>query len=157
MDLIGKTTINPFLFYSGKILGYITWIVLFLLIVKINVLELNSFRFNTYLSYITLIIGLIYIVFSIINLGRSTRLGIPSEDTIFKKKGLYKYSRNPMYVGFNLWTISAMVYTLNIWIILMGLYSILIYHLIILGEERFMEGRFGYDYMSYKTKVRRYL
>jgi protein-S-isoprenylcysteine O-methyltransferase Ste14 len=147
MDLIGKTTINPFLFYSGKILGYITWIVLFLLIVKINVLELNSFRFNTYLSYITLII----------NLGRSTRLGIPSEDTIFKKKGLYKYSRNPMYVGFNLWTISAMVYTLNIWIILMGLYSILIYHLIILGEERFMEGRFGYDYMSYKTKVRRYL
>jgi protein-S-isoprenylcysteine O-methyltransferase Ste14 len=62
-----------------------------------------------------------------------------------------------MYVGFNLWTISAMVYTLNIWIILMGLYSILIYHLIILGEERFMEGRFGYDYMSYKTKVRRYL
>ncbi len=27
MDLIGKTTINPVLFYTGKISGYITWII----------------------------------------------------------------------------------------------------------------------------------
>ena len=157
MDLIGKTTINPFLFYSGKILGYITWIVLFLSIMKINVLELNSYGFNTYFSYVTLFPGLIFIVFSIINLGRSTRLGLPSEDTTFKKNGLYKFSRNPMYLGFNLWTISSMVYTLNIWIILVGIYSIVIYHLIILGEEKFLEDRFGFEYKNYKTKVRRYL
>jgi len=71
MDLIGKTTINPFLFYSGKILGYLTWIILFLSIAKINVLELNTCRFNTYISYITINVGLIFIVFSIINLAET--------------------------------------------------------------------------------------
>jgi protein-S-isoprenylcysteine O-methyltransferase Ste14 len=157
MDLIGKTTINPFLFYSGKILGYTTWIILLLSMLEINVLESNSCKFNTYFSYLALIVGLIFIVFSIINLGRSTRLGLPSEETAFKKSGLYKFSRNPMYLGFNLLTISSMVYTLNLWIILMGLYSMVIYHLIILGEEKFLEGRFSFEYKSYKTKVRRYL
>jgi len=39
----------------------------------------------------------------------------------------------------------------------MGLYSMVIYHFIILGEERFLEGRFGFNYLSYKTRVRRYL
>jgi protein-S-isoprenylcysteine O-methyltransferase Ste14 len=157
MDLVGKTTINPFLFYSGKILGYITWIILLLSIMEINVLESFSYGFNTYFSYLTLIAGLIFIIFSIISLGRSTRLGLPLEETVFKKSGLYKFSRNPMYVGFNLWTISSMVYTLNIGIILIGIYSMAIYHLIILGEEKFLEKRFGSEYKNYKTNVRRYL
>jgi len=30
MELIGKSTINPLVFYTGKISGYITWIVLIL-------------------------------------------------------------------------------------------------------------------------------
>jgi len=30
MDIIGKPTIKPFLFYTGKISGYITWLILIL-------------------------------------------------------------------------------------------------------------------------------
>ena len=62
-----------------------------------------------------------------------------------------------MYLGFNLLTISAMIYTMNIWIIIIGIYSIIIYHLIIIGEERFLKNRFGQEYISYRNKIRRYL
>jgi len=157
MELIGKTTINPFLFYSGKISGYITWIVLILFLLDINLTNRISNRYNDYLSYTLLIIGLFFIVFSMVTLGRSTRLGLPSEDTILKTNGLYKISRNPIYVGFNLLTISSMMYSLNIVIILAGIYSIIVYHLIIIGEEKFLAHRFGHDYMNYKKRVRRYL
>ena len=157
MDLIGKATINPILFYSGKISGYITWIILFLLIFKIYLIDSNSFVYNEYISYVILLTGLILIVFSMINLGRSTRLGLPSENTVFKTNGLYKMSRNPMYLGFNLMTISSMIYSLNIWIIILGIYSIIVYHQIILGEEKFLEDRFGIEYSNYKKKTRRYL
>jgi protein-S-isoprenylcysteine O-methyltransferase Ste14 len=157
MNLIGKATINPILFYSGKISGYITWIIYLLLIFKIDLIERGTYIYNDYISYIILIIGLFFSILSIINLGSSTRLGLPSEDTVLKTNGLYKLSRNPMYLGFNLVTISSMIYTLNVLIILLGIYSILVYHLIILGEEKFMQTRFGEKYIDYKRKTGRYL
>jgi protein-S-isoprenylcysteine O-methyltransferase Ste14 len=89
-------------------------------------------------------------------LGKSTRLGLPSDDTQLKTNGLYKYSRNPMYVGFNLITIASIIYTLHWIIIILGVYSLIIYHLIIKGEEKFMMKRFGEEYKNYQLKVSRY-
>jgi protein-S-isoprenylcysteine O-methyltransferase Ste14 len=157
MDLIGKTTINPFLFYSGKIAGYLTWIVYFLSVLKINIVSRYDFSYNAYIALLTVTVGLFFFVISLINLGRSTRLGLPSESTVLKTNGLYKISRNPMYLGFNLLTISAMIYMFNLVIFVFGAYSILMYHLIIIGEERFLEKRFGVDYSNYRKTVRRYI
>jgi protein-S-isoprenylcysteine O-methyltransferase Ste14 len=50
-----------------------------------------------------------------------------------------------------------MLYWINIIVIILGIYSIITYHLIILGEEKFLEERFGDEYFSYKNKVRRYI
>jgi protein-S-isoprenylcysteine O-methyltransferase Ste14 len=157
MDLIGKTTINPILFYSGKIAGYLTWIVYSLSVLKINIVSRYDFSYNAYIALFTVTVGLFFFVISLINLGRSTRLGLPSESTVLKTNGLYKISRNPMYLGFNLLTISAMIYMFNLVIFVFGAYSILMYHLIIIGEERFLEKRFGVDYSNYRKTVRRYI
>ena len=62
-----------------------------------------------------------------------------------------------MYIGFNCLTLASMLYTLNITVILLGVYSMMIYHLIILGEEKFLEQRFGDNYMEYKKTIRRYI
>jgi len=156
MDLIGKTTINPFLFYSGKISGYYTWVMLLLLLINYDAIMKISYRYNSFVAIPLLLIGLIFIILSLINLGSSTSLGLPSEQTVFKTNGLYKISRNPMYLGFNFLTMASILYTLNIYIILPGIYSIFVYHLIILGEERFLENRFGGGYKTYKMMVRRY-
>jgi protein-S-isoprenylcysteine O-methyltransferase Ste14 len=157
MNLIGKTTIHPVFFYSGKISGYLTWVAMLLLSMNIDIVDRKSLEYNTIISIVILLIGLVFVVWSMINLGKSTRLGLPSEKTVFKTHGLYAISRNPMYIGFNLLTISSMIYSLNILIMLIGIYSIIIYHFIILGEKRFMENRFGKDYLEYKKKRRRYL
>ncbi len=157
IELIGKTTINPILFYSGKISGYITWAILVLSLMDLNIVCNHSFIEFHLIAYGIIVIGLLMVIFSLINLGNSTRLGLPSEKTEFKCNGLYKISRNPMYVGFNLLTISSIIYFLNIIVLLLGVYSLTIYHLIIIGEERFLQNRFGEVYLNYKKKVRRYI
>ena len=157
MNLIGNTTINPIIFYTGKLSGYFTWIVLILTFFNVKLFNVNEFYFNKIVSIVLFMFGLIFTIISLINLGNSTRLGLPTEKTIFKTEGLYKISRNPMYVGFNLITLASFFYTLNIGIALLGIYSIIVYHLIILGEEIFLDNRFGDEFINYKTKVKRYL
>lgn len=156
MNIIGKATINPVLFLSGKIAGYLTWIALLLLWLDIRIIEPVSVYYNQYISLVFLAAGLVFSIVSIFNLGSSTRFGLPAEQTVFKTNGLYKISRNPMYLGFDLLTLSAIICSLNIIIALLGLYSILIYHFIILAEERFLESRFGEEYSKYRQKTKRY-
>ena len=157
MNLIGKTTINPVLFYTGKFSGYFTWIVLLLALLNIHLFKEGGFLWSKHIAVILFTTGIVLTVISTVNLGSSTRLGLPTENTTLRTSGLYRYSRNPIYVGFNLLTIASILYLFNIIILLLGLYSIIIYHFIILGEERFMETRFGKDYIEYKQKVRRYI
>ena len=62
-----------------------------------------------------------------------------------------------MYVGFDMLAISSILYHQNIVVAAAGLYSIVIYHLIILGEEKFLEQMSGQEYLEYKADVRRYI
>ncbi len=157
MDLIGKSTINPALFYTGKISGYLTWIILLLSVLGFPAIETYSSSLFKYTAYALSLVGLLLISVSLFNLGRSTRLGLPQDDTVFKTGGLYRFSRNPMYLGFDLLTLSAMLYTFNPGVISLGIYSIAIYHFIILGEEKFLSQRFGKVYEDYRQKTRRYI
>jgi protein-S-isoprenylcysteine O-methyltransferase Ste14 len=159
MSIIGKSSTRPVYFYSGKLLGYVSWVCLVLSMGKIIDIQMVSINLLDYIAYFLLAAGSAFTVISLINLGRSTRLGLPaeSESTVFKHTGMYAISRNPMYVGFNLFTIAAILVTANLFILAMGLYSIAVYHMIIQGEERFLENRFGQAYLDYKKRVRKYL
>ena len=157
MELIGKPTINPLLFFSGKISGYFTWLIFVLSVLGIHILPKEALGFIKYFAYIVGLLGLLFTVISLINLGRSTRLGIPNGETVFKTNGLYRISRNPMYLGFDLMTLASMMYFLNPFVILLGAYSIVVYHLIILAEEKYLPGRFGEKYLDYKENVKRYI
>ncbi|MBN1225404.1 MAG: isoprenylcysteine carboxylmethyltransferase family protein [Deltaproteobacteria bacterium] len=155
MEIIGKTTIKPILFYSGKISGYIVWVLL--LISLLSTHSINQISLQGWIAVIILCFGLIFTIVSFINLGKSNRLGIPKENTIFKTNGLYKISRNPLYLGFNMLSLSGILFINNFVVLILGVYSIFVYHLIILGEEKFLESHFSKQYSEYKKKVRRYL
>jgi protein-S-isoprenylcysteine O-methyltransferase Ste14 len=157
MNLIGKPSIHPVLFYTGKISGYATWVLLLLSVLDFHWIAPWSRGLNSFISFVLMLLACVFIVMSMINLGRSIRLGLPDDQTSFKTNGLYRISRNPMYVGFNFMTLSAMVYTLHPAMIAAGLYSIIIYHMIILAEEKFLAARFGLPFAEYKKRVRRYL
>ena len=50
MELIGKPTIHPFIFFTGKISGYLTWVNSFLMICGIELIEKRTANFNNYIS-----------------------------------------------------------------------------------------------------------
>lgn len=72
--------------------------------------------------------------------------------------GLYRFTRNPMYIGFALWTVGIAILCNSIWTLLaapIGLF--LIDRLVVVREERYLERKFGEEYLSYKRRVRRWL
>jgi protein-S-isoprenylcysteine O-methyltransferase Ste14 len=72
--------------------------------------------------------------------------------------GLYRFTRNPMYVGFALCTFGVATLADSLWMVLavpVGL--ILTDLLIVTREERYLERKFGQEYLAYKGRVRRWL
>lgn len=157
MEFSGKPTIHPVLFLSGKTSGYFTWIILVLALSGVKNLHQSHGKVYNYIAFGCLITGAICIFLSSFYLGRSMRIGLPTNFTALKTKGIYRFSRNPLYVGLHLITLASVFYTFLWWVVLPGLFSFFVYHLIILGEEKFLESRFGTEYSEYKHKVRRYI
>ena len=157
MEIFGKPAINPVLFYSGNIIGYMNWTLLVLSVLSINIPGRHIFFHNDYMAIGLLLTGVLISSASMFYLGRSTRFGLPTSRTILKTNGMYRFSRNPMYLGFDLVTLASMIWFLNPPLICTGVYSIVVYHLIIKAEEKFLEGTFGTEYLEYKKEVRRYI
>ncbi|WP_206696930.1 methyltransferase family protein [Marinomonas algicola] len=72
--------------------------------------------------------------------------------------GIFKYTRNPMYVGMLSSLIGYAVYLANpLNIILLGLFILYLNKYQITPEEEFLEKLFGRNYQMYKDSVRRWL
>jgi protein-S-isoprenylcysteine O-methyltransferase Ste14 len=71
--------------------------------------------------------------------------------------GPYGFSRNPMYVASTLVYVGIALVANAAWSLLLLPVVLLATHVVVLAEERSLEGRFGAAYRSYKTSVRRYV
>jgi protein-S-isoprenylcysteine O-methyltransferase Ste14 len=80
------------------------------------------------------------------------------ESTSLITDGVFRYSRNPMYLGFVfiLIGISVLFGTLSAWIIV-PVFAFLMDRVFIQPEERMLEARFGQSWLEYKARVRRWL
>jgi protein-S-isoprenylcysteine O-methyltransferase Ste14 len=90
-------------------------------------------------------------------LGNSFRIGSPKENTSLKTNGLFKFSRNPMYVGVYTTIIACVLYTLNPLVLFIGIFVVVVHHKIVLAEEKYMLNVFGKNYEDYCCRVRRYI
>lgn len=72
--------------------------------------------------------------------------------------GFYRWSRNPIYVGFCLFNIGIGISANNVWILLSFIPgALLVYYIAIAKEEEYLEQKFGQEYLDYKAKVRRWI
>ncbi len=82
----------------------------------------------------------------------------PETSVSLVTKGIYKYSRNPMYLGFMILLCGTVVFFANT-ITLMHpiLFFIYMHYFQIKPEERAMLSNFGEDYLLYMTRTRRWI
>lgn len=84
--------------------------------------------------------------------GRNTKEGQVAE--ALNTKGIYSMVRHPLYLGNFLMWIGIVMYTYNIWfVIIVCLLFWLYYERIMFAEERFLERKFGDDYVNWSLKV----
>ena len=75
----------------------------------------------------------------------------------FSKNGIYRFSRNPMYLAYFICFLGMCFLTRSL--ILLGIVLIFQFsgHWIILAEERWCIEKFGEEYIEYMKQVRRYI
>ncbi len=72
--------------------------------------------------------------------------------------GIYRLTRNPMYVGMALIQLACGLWLSNPWIIaLLPLSMFIVQQTAIRHEEAYLEEKFGEGYLEYKRRVRRWL
>lgn len=104
------------------------------------------------------ILGDIIFLISVLCMKDSWRAGIPEKDkTELVTGGIYSFSRNPAFLGFDLMYIGVALMYLNFLTAAFTIFAIVMLHLQILQEEKYMAATFGESYLQYKKKVFRYL
>lgn len=87
-----------------------------------------------------------------------TTLNPHGSSTQVVTSGIYRFTRNPIYLGFFFMVISVPLNSGLYWgIVLAPFYMITMNRLVIEREEAYLEKKFGNTYTSYRSRVRRWL
>ena len=153
----GKPPIRSSLFYSSKYSVLAIWgaMVLQAWGVPVSPLEVPSSLSAIGLALWVFGFALLYI--GRFEMGRSFRLGTPKEQTCMKVKGLFTFSRNPMYVGMYATVAASVLCTLNPVVTALAAFVIAAHHSIVLAEEDYLQKAFGKEYLEYRARVHRYI
>jgi protein-S-isoprenylcysteine O-methyltransferase Ste14 len=153
----GEAPINRTLFYTSKYSVLVLWGAMVIRSWGISISSGEVPRFLQLTALLLWISGFVLLYLGRFTMGDSFRLGTPSEDTRLRRDGLFRLSRNPMYVGVYATIAASYLYTLNPIVVLLGAFVISIHHIIVLAEEDFMLKVFGREYLDYCSHVRRYV
>lgn len=124
----------------------------------------SIFFANSQTSVVILAIGILAGLLAVaifaaatLTLNQNWRVGIPEEKTQLVTHGIYRISRNPAFVGFDLLHLSMCLLLPNLPLILLSLWTAVMLHLQILQEETHLRRTFGEAYETYCQRTRRYL
>lgn len=110
-----------------------------------------------YLGIIIAFLGDIIFGLAVWTMRDSWRAGIAeNEKTEFVQTGIYKWSRNPAFLGFDLVYIGVVLMFGNGILIIFSVFAMIMLHLQILQEETFLPSLFGEKYTEYKKHTFRY-
>lgn len=103
-------------------------------------------------------LGDIIFLVSVLCMKDSWRAGIPDKDrTKLVTTGIYRYSRNPAFLGFDFMYVGLLLMYFNLSMLVVSAFAIIMLHLQILQEERYLTENYGDSYRKYRKHVFRYL
>lgn len=114
------------------------------------------------ISYLTagalLLLGVATIAAATIRFGRAHTEARPwRTTTTLVTSGIYRFTRNPMYLGMAL-VYAAIAVLLNSFtaVLLLPVLILIVQTQVIAREERYLAGKFGADYAAYRQRVARW-
>lgn len=108
---------------------------------------------NTF-SMITQLIAFILFYISKRTMGKAWSTNIDDSQNEMIQVGVYRLSRNPVYVAYHLALVSFCFYDWR-FVFIYSAFAIA-FHMLVLEEEKWMNQKFGENFNAYKKKVRRY-
>ncbi len=122
-------------------------------------LELTNWSRWTLTAWVPIGAGVIILVFCWVQFFRAKTSVLhhrPANQLL--QSGLYRFSRNPIYVSGLLLQLGIALMMNNLWIVLLiPLSKVVFDSYVIAGEEAYLERAFGDAYVDYKRSVRRWL
>ncbi|WP_312448202.1 methyltransferase family protein [Lacrimispora sp.] len=103
-----------------------------------------------FIALLIYILGISVLIISTVNFAKPEQSGINTN-------GIFKISRNPMYIGYFIYFSSCVLLTHSILLLISLLVFQISAHWIILSEERWCVNKFGTEYINYMNKVKRYI
>lgn len=137
----GNETVAYFIYQISNI-----GIFLYLIFLPVKV----DFSWQFYLGSIFYLLGLCLCAITIVNFSSPDNAGLNTN-------GIYKFSRNPMYVAYFVCFMGMSLLTQSLIMLGVVLTFQISAHWIILAEERWCIKNFGEDYKRYMKRVRRYI
>ncbi len=138
--LIGKEKIAYWFYQISNVLIFV-----YLFFLKVTT---DSYWF--YAGLVTYGLGVLLCIASVSNFAK------PAEDGI-NLKGLYRISRNPMYIAYFIYFLGCVLLTRSLLLLAILMVFQISSHWIILSEERWCIKKFGEEYKDYMNRVRRYI
>jgi len=87
-----------------------------------------------------------------------TAIDVRKPTTTIVTNGIFRVSRNPMYVALTLLYLGIGFWVNSLWIVLFVVPVIIFMNQgVIKREEKYLERKFGNEYLQYKSKVRRWI
>lgn len=150
-DNPGVVAPPPLIFLSGLILGgMLTWLYPFPIMLGGLAVVLGNLLFLVG-------IGVIAIIFAQMRKAK-TNIEPWKPTTKILDTGFYGISRNPIYLGMILIYLGISCLFNSIWFLpFLPLCLLAIHYGVILREEKYLESKFGEEYLDYKQRVRRWI
>jgi len=127
-------------------------------LIALGLFDWNSYIFQNIFWFsfggILLIVGLIVLIWGVQTLSLYVSHGQKGE---LITDGLYKFSRNPQYLGINIAILGYIFLTNSVLTLITGVIGIFLFFLTPFVEEPWLRKEFGSKYNEYCTKVRRFL
>ncbi len=154
-----KTKQNPVIIsrFKEALPIFLISILIFLVVFQYTWYTLELSVFFTYLGIFLGISSFSFLITGYYQMGDSWKVGIKkkSKENLIKK-GVFSITRNPIYIFFNIFSITFFLTTGSILYLLISILIITSIHILILEEEKSLEKAHGEKYVKYKENVRRY-
>jgi protein-S-isoprenylcysteine O-methyltransferase Ste14 len=156
VDLIGKSPVPVVVLVIGKLALLLCVFFFIVKFLRPDAMLYDSLATRA-VGIVLYAMGLTIVLAALVQLGQSTAVGLPERNTTLKTHGLYRFTRNPIYVGGFITCIGSCFYSIHLLNFFLCAIVIGIHLRIVRREGEFLEKRFGQQWLDYKQHIPRFV